>query len=303
MTLLALASVSLVLLPVEVVSLLLPPAVAVLALCVTFAKLKSRVSSRVPPTEKIWCGVVVISSVAFVFGMLFPQAQQSGITITIVSAFFASLNDRHFRYRMARTRILKRRAQQSRWRHSKRAVLLAWKERMRWLAGVQHDMRQPLHALGLLLGHPTLKGNKHAEEVLNRILSCQRWLQDLAENTMEASRLELGEQRAMVVGSVNSRELCQSMHTWLGPLAESKELGFVVEAEAHSFHTDVRCLKRVLGNLLFNAVEHSFEGQVGLKYRKMGAIHEFTVTDNGPGLGEAFFSEQGLQRSAGQRFA
>ncbi|HEX4843867.1 MAG TPA: HAMP domain-containing sensor histidine kinase [Limnobacter sp.] len=227
----------------------------------------------------------------WIVSLTWSQIAFAALCVVAPFVLLAVMYERQHRYQMARTRIQKRRAQQLRWRIAKRAVLSEWKDRLRWLAGVQHDMRQPLHALGLLVGHPSLEphlthGKTH--QVIRQMTSCQRWLHDLAENMLEATRLELGEQREQRIETLSSTELCKSIEGWMGQLAESKGLCFDVDVEECLIHTDARRLKRVIGNLVFNAVEHTHEGGVQFCYRRHGGVHRFTVTDTGPGLQEDF---------------
>lgn len=263
-----------------------------ISLAVTSAKMRAVVGTRVARTEHWWLLLWVMSLVVMLMYALRPQLADYALPMLTMSLFLVSFNDRVQRYRLAKIRILKRRVQQARWRRSKRAVLSEWKDRLRWLAGVQHDMRQPLHALGLLVRHPSLQASSGSILgpsnrpllVTDQLIGCHQWLQELAENTMEAARLELGEQRAQEISSINSTELSQHLCQWIRNLAESKGLQFHTEVEDTTLRTDLRRLKRVLGNLLFNAVEHTFEGEVSLRYRRQGGIHLFEIKDTGPGM-------------------
>ena len=257
--------------------------------CLLNAKVSCRRAFRVPPTEKLWFLVFASSFGGWVLSLNWQTL--SFLVLCWVTPFtlLAVLLERQHRYSIARQRIQKRRTQQSRWRNAKHAVLSEWKDRLRWLAGVQHDMRQPLHALGLLVGHPSLDTYlQHAQSnlVIQQMTSCQRWLQDLAENMLEAIRLELGEQRETRIESVSSTEVCKSLESWMGQLAQAKGLSFNLDVEECLIHTDARRLKRVMGNLVFNAVEHTHEGGVVFTYRRHGGVHRFTVKDSGPGIRE-----------------
>lgn len=265
---------------------------ALISAGVLSVKLRARGSPRVPPTAKWWWFMLLTSTVATVVSLRWINAATYLLPVLGVTVFGVSFMERLSRYRMAKRRILKRRLQQSRWRRAKRAVLTEWKDRMRWLAGVQHDMRQPLHALGLLVRHPSISqgqggapgAQSSSSQVVMQLLSCHRWLQELAENTLEATRLELGEQRQSEILTVSSTELCDSLVDWIKQLAFSKGLQFEMSAEEAMLTTDIRRLKRVLGNLLFNAVEHTFDGAVVFNYRRMGGVHQFEVKDTGPGI-------------------
>ena len=269
--------------------------------CLLNAKVSCRRAFRVPPTEKLWFLVFASSFGGWVLSLNWQTL--SFLVLCWVTPFtlLAVLLERQHRYSIARQRIQKRRTQQSRWRNAKHAVLSEWKDRLRWLAGVQHDMRQPLHALGLLVGHPSLGTNlQHAQSnlVIQQMTSCQRWLQDLAENMLEATRLELGEQRESRIESVSSTDVCKSLESWMGQLAQAKGLSFNLDVEECLIHTDARRLKRVMGNLVFNAVEHTHEGGVVFTYRRHGGVHRFTVKDSGPGIREDLMQDSTPRNSS-----
>ena len=269
--------------------------------CLLNAKVSCRRAFRVPPTEKLWFLVFASSFGGWVLSLNWQTL--SFLVLCWVTPFtlLAVLLERQHRYSIARQRIQKRRTQQSRWRNAKHAVLSEWKDRLRWLAGVQHDMRQPLHALGLLVGHPSLDTYlQHAQSnlVIQQMTSCQRWLQDLAENMLEATRLELGEQRESRIECVSSTEVCKSLESWMGQLAQAKGLSFNLDVEECLIHTDARRLKRVMGNLVFNAVEHTHEGGVVFTYRRHGGVHRFTVKDSGPGIREDLMQDSTPRNSS-----
>lgn len=275
--------------------------VSFICLGVFAAKLRAGGSPRIPPTGKWWLALMSLSTFSALLVLNWPQASTYLLPVVGVAVFAVAMLERYFRYRLAKRRILKRRMQQARWRRAKRAVLSEWKERLRWLAGVQHDMRQPLHALGLLVRHPSISNapeqgtgrGLNSSQVVMQLLSCHRWLQELAENTLEATRLELGEQRENDIKHISSTDLCESLVDWIKQLALSKGLDFQVHVEEHQITTDLRRLKRVLGNLLFNAVEHTYEGKISLHYKRMGGVHQFEIKDTGPGLDEKIMNPEG----------
>jgi signal transduction histidine kinase len=275
--------------------------VILICLGVFGAKLRAVGSPRVPPTGKWWLALMILASGAALSTLKWPNASTYLLPLVGVAVFAVAMFERYFRYRLAKRRILKRRIQQARWRRAKRAVLSEWKERLRWLAGVQHDMRQPLHALGLLVRHPSITNGMEtstgrglsSSQVVMQLLSCHRWLQELAENTLEATRLELGEQRENDIKHISSTELCESLVDWIKQLALSKGLEFQVQVEESQITTDLRRLKRVLGNLLFNAVEHTYEGRISFHYKRMGGVHQFEIKDTGPGIDEKIMNPEG----------
>lgn len=275
---------------------------ALISLALLYAKILRKRALRVPPTEKVWVLVASSAGAGSLLSFVWPSLAFSVLCWVLPLTLWAILFERKNRYGIAHQRIEYRRTQQARWRASKRAVLTEWKERLRWIAGVQHDMRQPLHALGLLVGHPALEAvasqGKAVDQVVRQITSCQRWLHDLAENMLEATRLELGEQREKRFENLSSQDLCKAIGSWMGQLAEAKGLEFNLQVDDAQIFTDARRLKRVIGNLVFNAVEHTQEGAVSFAYKRQGGIHHFTISDTGPGLNEELLNHNAGQQSS-----
>lgn len=251
---------------------------------ILYGKRSSQNTTRIADTQRAWSVVLASSLGSLLLSIEWTHLAGHLLIINTLLSLVACVIDKHIRFQLAKKRIEKRRLQQSKWRRSKQTVLAEWKARLRWLAGVQHDIRQPLNALGLLLQNPKLQSGQADRELVDRMLSCQRWLKELAENTIEASRLELREHREIRVENISAKSLCSSLGDWLAHLAKAKGLGFSIEAADNLICTDVSRLKRVLGNLLFNAVEHSYEGNVSLRYRRKGGVHQFILSDDGPGV-------------------
>lgn len=289
------------LIPLHVVSQMQLAYMAFISCAMLYSKVLRKRALRVPQTEKTWTLLACSSSAGCLISVIWPALAFAVLCWVLPLTLCTLLLERKRRYTIARQRIQHRRQQQARWRSAKRAVLSEWKERLRWIAGVQHDMRQPLHALGLLVGHPALEQASSptaSKQVIRQMTSCQRWLHDLAENLLEATRLELGEQREMKIECVSSAELCKSIESWMGQLAEAKGLRFELNVDDSPIFTDARRLKRVIGNLVFNAVEHTQEGRVLFAYKRHGGVHRFTIEDTGPGISEAVLSSNAAQASS-----
>jgi signal transduction histidine kinase len=258
---------------------------AITAAMVSFGKRKKAAYLQIPETSGVW-GIAAASYFATSAVLVtIPGSASVGLTATLTSVLCLLLYERHTCRKLAFKRVARRRLQHRRWQAERSKLENQWNERLQWLAGIQHDMRQPLHALGLLIVHPSMQNDARFANLVLQLASCQRWLHELAENAMEATKIQLG---GRVVGSSESScvsQILDDLGPWVRPMAELKGLSLELSDNDGSIQTDIRRLKRVLINLIHNAVRHTEHGKVWLEYRReKGGIHCFQVGDTGPGL-------------------
>lgn len=182
----------------------------------------------------------------------------------------------------------------------------------RFLAAASHDLRQPLHALGLLLGAlrrrgeatagqvgrsgavggPAGTGDTTTSEIVEEMASSTAALTWLLDGLLDLSRLDAEtapfEPRHVDVGALFAR-----LRSRFAPQARARglELRVVPPRDATAW-TDPLLLERVLGNLLANAVKYTPRGEVGLDCRPdPDGTCILTVTDTGIGIPEASHEE------------
>lgn len=153
------------------------------------------------------------------------------------------------------------------------------------LATVSHDLRQPVHALALLterLGaDPTPDA---ATQRFATIRSTSDYLLELLSKLMTFSRIELGKQ-AVALETVDAGPLLWDTTTTLREVAAAKGLRLECRIEDRLFiQTDPALLRRVLHNLLDNAVKYTAVGGVHCSMAAHGAQMEITISDSGPGI-------------------
>lgn len=153
-----------------------------------------------------------------------------------------------------------------------------------FIAAASHDLRQPLHALGLFLGAT----EKHIEndagrEALAEAKHCTVELNRLFNSLLDLSRLDAG------VVEANKTEfkldgLLRMMDQEFSALAEQKGVYFSVCRDSFYIHTDAMLLNRILRNLLENAFSHSGATDIQIFRERKGAMVRLTVADNGSGI-------------------
>jgi len=165
----------------------------------------------------------------------------------------------------------------------------------RFLASANHDLRQPVHALSLLV-HGLKKELNTAQGKLLflRLERSVNNLGNLLESLLDLSRLDASAVKINLtkfpVASVSSQMLTEFL-----PVAREKRLRFSIRPCDETIYTDRTLLERLLRNLLNNAFRYTYHGGILLGFRKRGQEIIFEVWDTGIGIakeeGDKIFNE------------
>lgn len=157
----------------------------------------------------------------------------------------------------------------------------------RFLAAASHDLRQPLHALSLLLY--TLQQrtrDPEASELLKRVAISADSLDGLFKGLLDLSRLDAGslrpERKALSLGTLLKR-----LDNDFRPLAAEKGLRFECADSDVWVRSDPEMLERVLRNLLDNAVKYTEQGRIEIRLDEEPEQVRLMVCDNGIGIDPA----------------
>ena len=152
------------------------------------------------------------------------------------------------------------------------------------LLAAQHQLRQPLNALSLLIGElrqePDGRALKVIADDMNRALQLSnRWLDALCElEAAERDALELVRQ------AVPLQPLFASLAEEFAPRFASLGQAFRVASTRAVVHADPVQLRRILALLLDNAAKFTSAGQVLLGCRSANGSLLVEVRDSGPGI-------------------
>lgn len=170
-------------------------------------------------------------------------------------------------------------------REQKDAAERANSAKSRFLAAASHDLRQPMHALSLLVSAAQRETDPMAQAVIiRRIEAGTSSLSDLLNSLLDISRLDGGgvhvhkEDFALEVVMHKLEDTYQS-------LAEDKEIALTIRPTKAWTRSDPALLERVLGNLLSNAIRYTPRGgAVYIAVRPRGDEWLVQVRDSGPGI-------------------
>jgi signal transduction histidine kinase len=162
------------------------------------------------------------------------------------------------------------------------AALDAVEIKNRFLASAAHDIRQPVHALGLyadwLGSEPEL-----VHDIAPKIVESTKAVNALFDSLFDLVRLDSGKIR-LNIGAVNLPDLLREIELQHRPLAEAKGLDFRVRSVEGSVLSDGILLRRIVGNLVSNAIKYTQRGGILFATRKRGGQLVLEVWDTGLGI-------------------
>jgi len=172
-------------------------------------------------------------------------------------------------------------------RAARDAAETANRAKTRFLAAASHDLRQPLHALGLFAARLSDRTRDPEEAALvQRIGMSVASLESLFSALLDISRLEAGvvasSPRAIALDPLFDR-----LANDFTPEAIEKGLRFAVVRTRRAVHSDPVLLERILRNLVANALRYTNTGGVVVGARKHGTSVSIEVWDSGPGIARA----------------
>ena len=157
----------------------------------------------------------------------------------------------------------------------------------RFFTAVGHDLLQPLHAARLsasALAETVREVDQ--ERLANRIEHALTTIEDLLKSILDISKLEAGAITPSLQ-PIPLEQLFSSLAVDIGPLARSKGLDLTWRRNAFAVMSDPMMLRRILQNLLANAVQYTERGAVMLAARRRGPNVRIEVWDTGPGISQA----------------
>ena len=169
-------------------------------------------------------------------------------------------------------------------------------EKNRFLAAASHDLRQPLHAIGLFLDNLKPHISKpEGEHIFNKIEQSIKALGGLFSALLDISRLDAGVIEP-TFSDCEIHRLMDDLRNDFAPLANECGLRFECKMEPAIIRSDPVLLKRIASNLLANAVNFTRDGEITVSGR-LGENDDylFIVQDTGIGIPasdlDAIFSE------------
>jgi signal transduction histidine kinase len=165
-----------------------------------------------------------------------------------------------------------------------RQLEVANEAKSRFLAAASHDLRQPLHALGLFVGQ--LRERMRADErkrVIGSIDTALAAMNELFNALLDISKLDAGA-TTMEISDFPVAQLLAHAETTFVEAAREKGLSFSVVHCRAWVRSDFILLERIVFNLISNAVRYTHRGGLVVGCRRRGNSLRIEVWDNGTGI-------------------
>jgi len=154
----------------------------------------------------------------------------------------------------------------------------------RFFTAVGHDLLQPLHAARLsvtALAEPD--GTPQHRRLADRIEHSLTTIEELLKSILDISKLEAGVTTPSL-RPVALDELFASLVLDIEPLARAKNVALTWRRNDWAVTSCPLMLRRILQNLLTNAVQYTQQGGIKLAARRRGSGVRIEVWDTGPGI-------------------
>ena len=219
--------------------------------------------------------VLTLMVIVLVCFVLYSGRRLSDVVVMAVTR--EAQNDRL----VARLKSEKARAESER-----RAVTVASERRAKFFAGANHDLRQPLQALGIYLQILQMQSTPETKEVIGQLAATAQNISTLVEQLLEVSRIETGH-LDVKTEDVAVTDLFDDLASEFAPVAAAKGVLFQTRPLPLTIHTDPMFVKRILTNLITNAIRYSDKkgSRIVLAARRLkGGRITIGVYDQGPGI-------------------
>lgn len=173
---------------------------------------------------------------------------------------------------------------------ARRTTQIESERRSRFFAAANHDIRQPLQAMGIYLDILKRRATPQTEPIIRQVMDTSATISTLVEQVLTVTRMEFGQlemhpEHVAVAGLLN--ELANECR----PIAQEKGIQLRVVSPKLTIMTDVMMVKRALKNLISNAIAYSDAKapvpEVVIGARRTGDNRlTIGIYDCGPGLSD-----------------
>ena len=154
----------------------------------------------------------------------------------------------------------------------------------RFLAAASHDILQPLNAARLYVTSLVERqGAGEDGKLVSNIDASLDAVEEIFGALLDISRLDTGAMRPEVT-SFRIDEVMRQLEVEFAPLAREKGLALAFVPSTVAVHSDRRLLRRLLQNLISNAIKYTPKGRVLVGCRRRGSTVRIVVYDSGLGI-------------------
>ena len=154
----------------------------------------------------------------------------------------------------------------------------------RFIAAASHDVLQPLNAARLSISALSeLMTGAETTKLVRQVERSLDTMEELLRTLLDISRLDAGVMRPEIT-SVTLGEIFDGLESDFRALADNSGMKFKVRPTPHVVMSDRMMLRRILQNILSNAMRYTRDGGVLIGARKRGNCVLVEIADTGIGI-------------------
>jgi signal transduction histidine kinase len=153
-----------------------------------------------------------------------------------------------------------------------------------FLAAASHDLRQPLHALGLFAASLSDKErDPGVRTIVDSISASVEALEALFTELLDISKLDAGVIQPSLT-SFSLKPILDRLRADYEPVAREKGVRLSIRPSRARVYSDATLLERIMRNLIVNAIRYTDKGGVIVGCRPRGDAYALEVRDSGVGI-------------------
>lgn len=256
------------------------------ALAVFSACLPVAVGFFVPAIVPVWAVFLATGDVAYL--AMFLATPLYFTVLMIFARNYARVARHGIALRFANVELISQlREQTARAECAQREAEEANRAKSVFLASASHDLRQPLHALGLFvvtLGRSDLSGKQR--ELLTHIEAAAGAAREMLNTLLDFSKVDAGVITARP-RAFRLQPLLYKLENELAPQADGRGLFYRTRDTTATVFADPTLVELILRNLIANAIRYTSQGGVLVACRRRGESAVIEVWDTGVGIPES----------------
>ncbi|MCV6585635.1 MAG: PAS-domain containing protein [Marinibacterium sp.] len=156
----------------------------------------------------------------------------------------------------------------------------------RFVAAASHDLLQPLSAAKLYVASmEEMTPDSQKRELVSKASDALQSVEDILSALLDISKLDSGLANVHF-SEVDLDGILNQLRDQLRPIARKKGLDFRVLRTGATVESDATYLRRILQNLILNALRYTASGRVLVGARQSRGTVRIEVWDTGPGIAE-----------------
>lgn len=253
------------------------------ALAVFSACLPVAVGFFIPAIVPVWAVFIATGDVAYL--PMFLGAPLYLVVLMIFARNYARVARHGIALRFANVELISQlREQTARAEYAQREAEEANRAKSVFLASASHDLRQPLHALGLFvvtLGRSDLTDKQR--QLLTHIEAASGAAREMLNTLLDFSKVDAGVVTARP-RAFRLQPLLYKLENEFAPQADDRGLFYRTRDTTATVFADPTLVELILRNLIANAIRYTTQGGVLVACRRRGECAMIEVWDTGVGI-------------------